>query len=59
MTAVLAAPAPEAPLVDRDCFGVYVHVPFCSSRSRTMSMWSSPRKPQRNPNPSAVDDSGS
>ncbi|HEU4396314.1 MAG TPA: radical SAM family heme chaperone HemW [Actinomycetota bacterium] len=32
MTAVLAAPAPEAPLVDRDCFGVYVHVPFCSSR---------------------------
>ena len=32
MTAVLAAPAPEAPLVDRDHFGVYVHVPFCSSR---------------------------
>jgi len=32
MTAVLAAPAPEAPLVDRDAFGVYVHVPFCSSR---------------------------
>jgi len=32
VTAVLAAPAPEAPLVDRDCFGVYVHVPFCSSR---------------------------
>jgi oxygen-independent coproporphyrinogen-3 oxidase len=29
---VLAAPAPAAPLVDRDCFGVYVHVPFCSSR---------------------------
>jgi putative oxygen-independent coproporphyrinogen III oxidase len=32
VTAVLAAPAPEAPLVDRDAFGVYVHVPFCSSR---------------------------
>ena len=32
MTAVLAAPALEAPLVDRDHFGVYVHVPFCSSR---------------------------
>jgi len=32
VTAVLAAPASEAPLVDRDCFGVYVHVPFCSSR---------------------------
>jgi oxygen-independent coproporphyrinogen-3 oxidase len=32
MTAVMAAPAPEAPLVDRDSFGVYVHVPFCSSR---------------------------
>jgi len=32
VTAVLAAPAPEAPLVDRDHFGVYVHVPFCSSR---------------------------
>jgi putative oxygen-independent coproporphyrinogen III oxidase len=29
-----AAPArvPEPPLVDRDHFGVYVHVPFCSSR---------------------------
>jgi putative oxygen-independent coproporphyrinogen III oxidase len=32
VTAVLAAPAPEAPLVDRDAFGVYVHVPFCLSR---------------------------
>jgi putative oxygen-independent coproporphyrinogen III oxidase len=34
VTAALAppAPAPEAPLVDRDLFGVYVHVPFCSSR---------------------------
>jgi putative oxygen-independent coproporphyrinogen III oxidase len=32
VTAVLAAPAPEAPLVDRDSFGVYVHVPFCLSR---------------------------
>jgi len=32
MTAVLATSAPEAPLVDRDHFGVYVHVPFCSSR---------------------------
>jgi putative oxygen-independent coproporphyrinogen III oxidase len=34
--AIAAAPAParapEAPLVDRDHFGVYVHVPFCSSR---------------------------
>jgi coproporphyrinogen III oxidase-like Fe-S oxidoreductase len=29
---VLAAPAPAAPLVDPDHFGVYVHVPFCSSR---------------------------
>src|SRR5919108_5268797 len=32
MTAVLAAPAPKTPLVDRDHFGVYLHVPFCSSR---------------------------
>jgi putative oxygen-independent coproporphyrinogen III oxidase len=32
VTAVVAAPAPEAPLVDWDAFGVYVHVPFCSSR---------------------------
>jgi oxygen-independent coproporphyrinogen-3 oxidase len=32
VTAVLAAPAPEAPLVDRDHFGVYLHVPFCASR---------------------------
>jgi putative oxygen-independent coproporphyrinogen III oxidase len=34
VTAALAppAPAPRAPLVDRDRFGVYVHVPFCSSR---------------------------
>jgi len=32
VTAVLAAPAPAAPLVDRDHFGVYLHVPFCSSR---------------------------
>jgi putative oxygen-independent coproporphyrinogen III oxidase len=32
MTAVLAAPAPEALPVDRDHVGVYVHVPFCSSR---------------------------
>jgi len=32
VTAVLAPPAPAAPLVDRDRFGVYVHVPFCSSR---------------------------
>ena len=30
-----------------------------SSRSWMISMWSSPRKPQRNPNPSASDDSGS
>ncbi len=30
-----------------------------SSRSFTMSMWSSPRNPHRNPNPSAIDDSGS
>ena len=30
-----------------------------SSRSRTMSMWSSPRKPQRKPNPSAWLVSGS
>jgi putative oxygen-independent coproporphyrinogen III oxidase len=33
VTAAVAAPtAPGAPLVDRDSFGVYVHVPFCSSR---------------------------
>jgi putative oxygen-independent coproporphyrinogen III oxidase len=34
VTAALAppAPAPRVPLVDRDLFGVYVHVPFCSSR---------------------------
>jgi putative oxygen-independent coproporphyrinogen III oxidase len=33
VTATVAAPtAPGAPLVDRDSFGVYVHVPFCSSR---------------------------
>jgi putative oxygen-independent coproporphyrinogen III oxidase len=30
--ALAAAPAQQAPLVDRDHFGVYVHVPFCSSR---------------------------
>jgi putative oxygen-independent coproporphyrinogen III oxidase len=30
--ALAAAPAQEAPLVDRGHFGVYVHVPFCSSR---------------------------
>ena len=30
-----------------------------SSRSRTMSMWSRPRKPQRKPKPSAWLDSGS
>ncbi len=30
-----------------------------SNRSRTMSMWSRPRKPQRKPNPSATDVSGS
>ncbi len=30
-----------------------------SSRSRTISMCSSPRKPQRNPNPSACEVSGS
>jgi len=28
----LAAPAPAAPLVDPGSFGVYLHVPFCSSR---------------------------
>jgi putative oxygen-independent coproporphyrinogen III oxidase len=32
MTAVLAPPASEAPLLDRDHFGVYLHVPFCASR---------------------------
>ena len=30
-----------------------------SSRSCTISMWRSPRKPQRNPNPSATELSGS
>ena len=29
-----------------------------SSRSRMISMWSRPRKPQRNPNPSAPEVSG-
>jgi coproporphyrinogen III oxidase-like Fe-S oxidoreductase len=33
VTAAVAAPtAPGTPLVDRDRFGVYVHVPFCASR---------------------------
>jgi putative oxygen-independent coproporphyrinogen III oxidase len=32
VTAVLPTPATEAPLVDPDLFGVYLHVPFCLTR---------------------------
>jgi putative oxygen-independent coproporphyrinogen III oxidase len=32
VTVLATAPAPAAPLVDPDHFGVYVHVPFCASR---------------------------
>jgi putative oxygen-independent coproporphyrinogen III oxidase len=32
VTVLAVPPAPAAPLVDRDHFGVYLHVPFCASR---------------------------